>query len=176
MVLRADYNLGRVLTKAGQLKEAHAILEAVRVDYLERYGDTNSSTVKVELWLATGEVRSGDVDAASARLDKLELLAAKFTPLMRAQRSTLRAEIAKARHDDTTMLAARKEAWDTMRAGQGERHPLTAEFGIEYATALAETGHAAEAREVAMPLVPIVAEAFADNANVRKEIARWVTG
>jgi serine/threonine-protein kinase len=176
MVLRADYNLGRVLTKAGQLKEAHAILEAVRVDYLERYGDTNSSTVKVELWLATGEVRSGDVDAASARLDKLELLAAKFTPLMRAQRSTLRAEIAKARHDYTTMLAARKEAWDTMRAGQGERHPLTAEFGIEYATALAETGHAAEAREVAMPLVPIVAEAFADNANVRKEIARWVTG
>ena len=38
------------------------------------------------------------------------------------------------------MLAARKEAWDQMRAGQGEQHPLTAEVGIEYATALAERG------------------------------------
>jgi serine/threonine-protein kinase len=173
MVLRADYNLGRVLTKAGQTKEARPILEAVRIDYLERYGETNPSTVKVELWLAMGEARSGEVDAAAARLDKLELVAAKLTPLMRAQRATLRAEIAKARHDDATMLAARKEAWDVMRAGQGELHPLTAEFGIEYATALADAGRDTEARAVAMPLISIVAEAFADNAGVRREIKRW---
>ena len=173
MVLRADYNLGRVLTKAGQIREARTILDAVRVDYLERYGETNASTVKVELWLAMGEVQTGEIAAAAARLDKLELVAAKFTPLMRAQRATLRAEIAKARHDDATMLAARKEAWDTMRAGQGELHPLTAEFGIEYATALADAGRDAEAREVAMPLISIVAEAFADDSGVRREIRRW---
>ena len=173
MVLRAEYNLGRVLTKAGGLKEARTLLDAVRTDYLERYGEANASTAKAAIWLALDDVRSGDVSAAAALLDKLELSPAKFTPLMSAQRASLRAELAAARHDDATVLAARKEAWDAMRAGQGERHPLTAEFGIAYATALAESGRTADARAVAEPLVPIVAEAFADNADVRRQIARW---
>ena len=91
---------------------------------------------------------------------------------MRAQRDGLRAEIAAARHDDATMLAARKDAWDQMRAGQGEQHPLTAEVGIAYASALAQTGHAADARAVAEPLKGIVADAFADDSVVRRALAR----
>jgi eukaryotic-like serine/threonine-protein kinase len=173
MVMRADYNLGRVLTKAGSVKEAKTILDSVRVDYVERYGEANASTAKAEMWLAYADVRLGDADAAASLLDKVELSPAKFTPLMRAQRDGLRAEIAASRHDEATMLAARKDAWDAMRAGQGERHPLTAEFGIAYATALADTGHAADARAVAEPLKEIVAEAFADDSAVRRQLGRW---
>jgi len=173
MVMRADYNLGRVLTKAGALKEAKTILDSVRVDYVERYGEANASTAKAEMWLGYADVRLGEVDAAATLLDKLELSPAKFTPLMRAQRDGLRAEIAAARHDDATMLAARKDAWDQMRAGQGAEHPLTAEVGIAYAVALAQTGHAADARAVAEPLKAIVAEAFAGNSAVRHELVRW---
>jgi serine/threonine-protein kinase len=173
MVMRANYNLGRVLTKAGMLKEAKTILDSVRVDYVERYGEANPSTAKAEMWLGYADARLGDVDAAAPLLDKLELSPAKFTPLMRAQRDGLRAEIAAARHDDATMLAARKDAWDQMRAGQGEQHPLTAEVGIAYATALAQTGHAADARAVAEPLKAIVMETFADGSAVRRELGRW---
>jgi hypothetical protein len=173
MVLRANYNLGRVLTKSGAAKEAKALLDDVRVELKERYGETNASTVKAAIWLGLADVRSGDVSAAAALLDKLELSSAKFTPLMDAQRSALQAEIAAVRHDEVTMLAARKQAWDAMRAGQGEQHPLTAEFGIAYATALADSGHAADARAVAQPLVPIVAEAFAENSDVKRQVARW---
>jgi len=173
MVLRADYNLGRVLTKSAALKEAKALLEDVRVELKERYGEANASTAKAAIWLGLADVRSGDVSAAAAQLDKLELSSAKFTPLMSAQRSDLQAEIAAARHDDATMLAARKQAWDAMRAGQGEQHPLTAEFGIAYATALADSGHAADARAVAEPLIPIVTEAFAENSEVKRQVTRW---
>jgi eukaryotic-like serine/threonine-protein kinase len=173
MVMRANYNLGRVLTKAGVLKEAKTILDSVRVDFVERYGEENPSTAKAEMWLGYADVRLGNIDAAATLLDKLELSPAKFTPLMRAQRDGLRAEIAAARHDDATMLAARKDAWDQMRAGQGELHPLTAEVGIAYATALAQTGHAADARAVAEPLKAIVSEAFADNSAVRQGLGRW---
>jgi serine/threonine-protein kinase len=173
MVMRANYNLARALTKAGALKEAKTILDSVKVDYVERYGEANPATAKAEMWLGYADVRLGDVDAASALLDKLELSPAKFTPLMRAQRDGLRAEIAAARHDEATMLAARKDAWEQMRTGQGEQHPLTAEVGIAYATALAQTGHAADARAVAEPLKAIVSEAFADDSVVRRELARW---
>ncbi len=173
MVMRADYNLGRVLTKAGSLKEAKTVLDAVRVDYVERYGEANASTAKAEMWLGYADVRLGEVDAAATLLDKLELSPVKFTALMRAQRSGLRAEIAAARHDEATMLAARKDAWDEMRAGQGEQHPLTAEVAIAYATALAQTGHTADARAVAEPLKAVVNDAFADNSEVRRELSRW---
>ena len=173
MVLRADYNLGRVLAKSGSTKEAKALLGDVRVELKERYGEANPSTAKAAIWLGLADIRSGDVSAAAALLDTLELSSAKFTPLMSAQRSSLQAEIAAARHDDVTMLAARKQAWDTMRAGQGERHPLTAEFGIAYATALADAGHAADARAVAQPLMPIVAGAFAENSDVKRQLVRW---
>ncbi len=173
MVLRADYNLGRVLTRSGALREAKALLEDVRVEFKERYGETNASTAKAVIWLGLADVRSGDVSAAAAQLDKLELSSAKFTSLMSAQRSDLQAEIAAARHDDATMLAARKQAWDAMRAGQGELHPLTAEFGIAYAAALADSGHAADARAVAEPLIPIIAQAFAENSEVKRQVMRW---
>ena len=171
--MRANYNLGRVLAKAGSLKEAKTILDSVRVDYRERYGEANPATAKAEMWLGYADVRLGDADAAATLLDGLELSKAKFTPLMRAQRDGLRAEIAAARHDEATMLAARKDAWDQMRSGQGERHPLTAEVGIAYATALAQAGRAADARAVAEPLKAIVADAFAEESVVRRQLARW---
>ena len=43
----------------------------------------------------------------------------------------------------------------------------------EYAAALADSGHAADARAVAEPLIPIVAEAFAENSEVKRQVARW---
>ena len=154
MVLRADYNLGRVLTKAGRTQGSAARCSTACASTISSATARRiASTAKAEIWLGDARCALGDVDAAAALLDKLELSPAKFTPLMRAQRATLRAEIAAARHDDATMLAARKEAWDAMRAGQGEQHPLTAEFGIAYATALADDrAHAADARAVAEPL------------------------
>jgi hypothetical protein len=162
-----------VLTKASDLKEAMRLLEGVRVDYVERYGEADASTAKAELWLGFAQLRAGDADAAGALLRKLDASQAKFTPLMKAQRLTLHAEIAEARHDPETALAARKDAWDAMRTGQGERHPLTAEFGIAYASALASSGRAAQARAIAEPLVSIVAAAFAPGSRVRTEAARW---
>lgn len=108
------------------------------------------------------------MSAAAALLDKLEHSGAKFTPLMNAQRSALQAEIAAARHDDATMLAARKQAWDAMRAGQGEQHPLTAGIRDRVCDGAGGFGSAADARTVAGPLIPIVSQAFAENSEANR--------
>jgi tetratricopeptide (TPR) repeat protein len=173
MVLRADYNLARALTKGGSLKEARTLLDASLTAFVKRYGDANAQTAKAELWIGEVNLRAGDLDAAAAGLKQAESSKAPFTPLMRAQRASLAAGIATARKDSASALASRKQAWDIMREAWGGTHPLTAEYAIAYAVALADGNRAQEARIIALPLVPIVDSAFADDAKVRHELVRW---
>ena len=175
MVLRADYNLARVLTKANALREAKPLLDAVLADYRKRYGEANSNTAKAELWLGEWNLRSGNLDMAAKRLAEIESSKASFSPLMQAQRATLAAGIAAARKDRGAELVARKLAWDVMNKAEsfGAQHPLTAELAIAYAAALDEAGRKDEARAVAAPVLPIFEAAFADNASLRKELPRW---
>jgi len=173
MVLRADYNLARVLTRAGLLKEAKPMLDGAHKEFVRKYGEANASTAKAELWIGVAQLKSGDIAAASASLATLQASKATFTPLMRAQRAAFAADIAAARHDNASELAAREEAWNTMRDARGAEYPLAAEFGIAYAVALADAGRAQDAKAVASPLVAIVDDAFADVALVKRQAARW---
>ncbi len=175
MVLRADYNLARVLTKANALKEAKPLLDAVLVDYVKRYGEANSNTAKAELWLGEWNLRSGNLDMAAKRLADIEASKASFSPLMKAQRATLAAGVAAARKDREGEIASRKLAWSVMKDAKafGVEHPLTTEFAIAYAAALDDAGRKDEARAIAVPALPIVEAAFADDAPVHKVLSRW---
>jgi serine/threonine-protein kinase len=173
MVLRAVYNLARASTKAGALKEARPLLERALTGYRKLYGEANPNTAKAELWLGEWSVRAGDIEAANAELATIESSKAPFSKLLQAQRATLAAEIAAARHDAPTEIARRKQAWDLMRAASGDSHPLTAECAVAYATALARAHRAKEAADVARPAVPIVDAAFAEGSNVRRAASPW---
>jgi len=173
MVLRADYNLARALTRTEALAEAKPLLDSALAGFLKRNGETNASTAKVELWIGKWHLRSGDVAEAEESLKILQAWKAPFTPLMRAQRAAFGADTASARHDTAAALAARKEAWDTMREAWGEQHPLTGEYAIAYASALADAGRAEEGAAIAKPLLPVIDAAFAQGAPVRRELARW---
>jgi len=173
MVLRADFNLARALTRSEALAEARPLLDAALAGFLKRNGEANASIAKVELWIGKWHLRSGDVAEAEESLKILQASKAPFTPLMRAQRAAFGADIASARHDTPTVLAARKEAWNTMREAWGEQHPLTGEYAIAYASALAEVGRAQEAGAIAMPLLPLIEATFAKEAPVQHQLARW---
>jgi len=174
MVLRADYNLARALIKTEALAEAKPLLDTALAGFLKRYGEDNASTEKAELWVGKWQLLSGDDAAAKKSLDRLQASKAPFTPLMRAQRAAFAADIAATRRDSAVVLASRKDAWDAMREAWGEQHPLAGEYAIAYANALADSGHVQEARAIAELQVPVIEAAFARNAPVRRQLARWL--
>jgi serine/threonine-protein kinase len=175
MVVRATYNLARALTKAGALKEAKPMLDAVLADFRELYGGANSNTAKAQLWLGEWNLRAGHADIAARWLADSETSNAVFSPLMQAQRLTLAAGVAAARKDRDTELASRKQAWDTLSRAKsfGPDHPFTAELAIAYAVALDDAGRKDEARAIVMSALPIVEASFAENAPVGRHLSRW---
>jgi serine/threonine-protein kinase len=172
-VLRAEYNLARALIKGGSLKEAKPLLDRALAGFLKLYGEANPATAKAQLWAGEWQLRSGNAMAAAESLTKLQASPAPFTPLLRAQRASFGAEIAAKNRDGTAALAARKDAWEILRQAWGELHPLTAQCAIEYAMALLDAGHRAEAEKVALPALPIVDAAFAADAPIRRMLAPW---
>jgi serine/threonine-protein kinase len=173
MVLRAEYNLARALTRNGELAEAKPMLESVLAESRKRYGEANAATAKAELWLGEWDLRSGEPGAAASRLKELQASAAPMTPLLKAQRAAFAGELASARGERADAVANREQAWNIMRDAWGAGHPLTAEYAVEYATALAEANRGREARAIAEPLVAVIDTTFADDARVRREVMRW---
>jgi len=96
-----------------------------------------------------------------------------FTPLMTARLHALEGDAAEASHDAQAALAARKQAWESMRNAFGDQHPQTAEFAVAYASALADHAHADEAKAFVAPYMPIIDAAMVADAPSRRALARW---
>jgi serine/threonine-protein kinase len=173
LVLRARYNLARVLTEAGRLQPARVQLDLALAGTRARFGEDDTSTAKPELLLADWQLRSGEVDAAADTLALLEKSKARFTPLMLARRETVAAQIASAHGDHAAATGHRLAAFDAMRKKFGERHPLVAEFALAYAQALSEQGRVGDARSLVESLRSMIESTFVDSAPVRSQLARW---
>jgi len=173
MVLRADYNLARVLTRANELREAKPFLDTTLAGMRARYGDNDANTVKAELWLGEWQLRSGDVRAAGESLARVQASKASLNALAVAARATFAADVALAKHDAAAALESRREAWQTLRAANGENHPLTVEKAGAYAAALADVGRVDEAKALITPLLPVF-DAFAPESPARRSVARWL--
>ncbi len=173
MIVRGEYNLARLLTRAGRPDEARAMLDKVLVAYRAKYGETHLNTLKARLLDAEWLLRAGRLDAARSAIDALSAAGDAFDPPTRARLAQLAARLALATDDRAPALEHARDAWTRARGFFGTSHPLIAEPGLLYASALQASGRLDEARAIVAEVRPFVETAFARDAPVRQELARW---
>ncbi|MBX3690719.1 serine/threonine-protein kinase [Dokdonella sp.] len=172
IVLRAEYNLARAATKAGRHDEAAGPLEHVLAEYRRRFGEANFQTAKAEAVAIEGLLgrqRLGEAQALRAAMAE----PASEHRTWRLLLARTDARLALARSDTAAARNAAREAWELSRAQWGESHPLIVEAGVLYATALARSGEADEARELVAQLRPIADAAFVEGAPLRSRLDTW---
>ncbi|ANB16660.1 serine/threonine-protein kinase [Dokdonella koreensis] len=172
-VLRAEYNLARLLLRRGDLAESRGLIDHVQAGYLARYGADDTNTAKARLLDVEWQVRRGDFAAAHERQPAIAAAATAADPYLRARAASVVAEIARHGGDAATEIAQRRAALDALAARLGAAHPLVAELAIRLAAAQADAGQAAAAQALVHDHAAIVEQAFAAGAPVRALLARW---
>jgi serine/threonine-protein kinase len=172
-VLRAKQNLARILLDVHDTARAQPLIEEALAVFRARDGENTLNTVKAEFTLGTFYSMTSRHAELAALLDTLRAATIDFTPLMTARLHALEGDAAEASHDAQAALAARKQAWESMRNAFGDQHPQTAEFAVAYASALADHAHADEAKAFVAPYMPIIDAAMVADAPSRRALARW---
>jgi serine/threonine-protein kinase len=172
-VLRAKQNLARVLLDLHDTARAQPLIDEALAVFRTRYGENSMNTVKAEFALGTLYSMTGRHTELAALLETLHAATIDFTPLMTARLHALEGDAAEASHDAQAALAARRQAWETMRKAFGDQHPQTAEFAVAYASALADHAHTEEAKALVAPYMAVVDAAMVADAPARRALARW---
>jgi len=170
-VLRAEYNLARLLIRAGRLEESRGLLDHVLARYRASLGSAHANTIKAELLDIDWQLQARHIDAAEQALARLlPRIGAADGPL-HARATLLASRLAEARGDAATGLRSASEAWALARSAHGDQHPLVAEYGLAYARALDRAGRRDEAVAIVQPLSRMIADTFAAEAPVRRQLA-----
>ena len=171
LIANGEYNLARLLLKRGKGKEAGELIPHALAIYRERFGEDHGNVIKVELLEAGRLLVQGQLEKAAALSARINASPARLSDVHIARRNALNARIAAAQGDASAALGASKSAWEAIRRGWGEHHPLTLEFGLAYARQLRLNGKVEEAR-VILQSIRDLAPAFLEGAPVRMELAR----
>lgn len=174
-VLRAEYNLARLLVRRGQgLDEARGLLDTVLTGYVARYGADHLNTAKARWLDVEWQIRRGDLAAARRSFAVADALGqARADPLLGARAATLAADLAAGAGDRAAEIVQRRAAFDVLRGRLGAAHPQVAELAIRLAAALADDGQAAAALALVDAHAAQVRATFAEEAPVRRLLARW---
>jgi tetratricopeptide (TPR) repeat protein/predicted Ser/Thr protein kinase len=174
-VLRAEYNLARLLVRRGQgLEEARTLLDGVLTGYVARYGADHVNTAKARWLDVEWQIRRGDFATARERYAvATALAAARADPFLRARAATAAADLARHDGDRAAEIAERRQALEALQARFGPAHPLVAERAIHLAAALADDGQAAAADALVEAHAARVRASFAPGAPVIGLLARW---
>ena len=169
-VLRAEQNLARTLIEQDKLDVAKPLLDQALSLRQAKLGADHPGTARSQLWLAEWWRRRNDLGEAQAVLDVASKSAARFTPLMTAQRLQLTGRVALARDDQPAAREDFRQAREAMISGWGENHPLTAAKTLDFIMALCITGRIDAARNLLERTRPTIEAAFVPASPMRRQL------
>lgn len=171
LIANGEYNLARLLVKQGQFKEAGERNARALAIYRKRFGDDHRNVIKAELLEAERFLDQGQLDKAVLLSTKINASPTRLSDVYIARRDALTARVATGQGDDKRALDASASAWDAIRRGWGDHHPLTVEYGLAYARQLRRSGE--EDRAIAiLQSIKDLAPAFSEGAPIRVELTR----
>ncbi|WP_440225433.1 tetratricopeptide repeat protein [Dokdonella sp. MW10] len=166
-VLRAEYNLARVLTRAGKLADARPLIDRLAKGYAVRMGPTHSNAAKAILLEAEWLTRSGRPDDAARVF--ATLLPSK-DPALLARTHAIASRIALAQGRGGDAIREAEASVESARKAYGEQHPLTAEYRLAEAAVQARLGEAAQARDIAAGIAERIEASFAPSSPQRADL------
>jgi eukaryotic-like serine/threonine-protein kinase len=169
-VLRAEQNLALTLIEQDKLDVAKPLLDQALSLRQAKLGADHPGTARSQLWLAEWWRRRNDLGEAQAVLDVVSKSAARFTPLMTAQRLQLTGGVALARDDQSAAREDFRLAREAMISGWGENHPLTAAMTLDFIMALRTTGRIDAARNLLERTRPTIEAAFVPASPMRRQL------
>ena len=173
-VVRARINLARLLIKRGALAEADELLEAAQRTLAESFPDNRYRWQAAEAQRAMLEAARGQAQSARDRmagaLAALEAMgpSAAFG-LRRARFAAVRLDIDGGDPERALDRIAGIEA--ELPEAFSPHHPIRQILRVLRAQALAALGRAEEARRLADATAPLLAQQFADGAEIRRRAA-----
>ncbi|HET9032201.1 MAG TPA: serine/threonine-protein kinase [Dokdonella sp.] len=171
LIAKGEYNLARLLIKRGRFKEAGKLIPNALAIYRKRFGDDHRNVIRVELLDAERMLDEGNLVGAAAASEKILELPTKLGDIEIARRDLLIARIAAKQGDDKHALQASSSAWEAVRRGWGEHHPLTLEYGLAYAQQLRRNGDLEKAAAI-LQSVKNLAPEFSVGTPLRVELER----
>jgi serine/threonine-protein kinase len=171
LIANAEYNLARLLLKQGRLDEAREHDAQAVAIYRKRHGEDDRNVLKVELLEVERMLDAHSLDDAQALFARVLASPAPLSDPVLARRHALAARIAESRHESAKALDASRLAWQTIRRAWGDHHPLTLEYGLDYARQLSRNGERARAREI-IASVADLAPAFSDRSPLQAALAQ----
>ena len=171
LIANGQYNLARLLLKRGKIKEAGELIPRALAIYRNRFGEDHRNVIKVEMLNAERMLDLGQLDKAAALSARINASSTKLSDVYIARRDALSARIAEGQGDATRALNASKSAWNAIRKGWGEHHPLTFEYGLAYARQLRRSGEEEKATSI-LNTIKDLAPAFSKDSPLREELAR----
>ena len=172
LIANGEYNLARLLVERGQLDEAGEYIQRALAIYRKRFGNDDRNVIKVELLEVERLLDAKRPDEASRLLDQLNTSSVTLSDSILARRHMLTARIAEQRGDIAAALASSSQALQAQSTAWGEHHPLILAYALVTARLLKENGQAERAQALATSVADL-ATAFAEQAPVRKELAKW---
>jgi eukaryotic-like serine/threonine-protein kinase len=169
-VIRAEHNLGRLLTLSDKLSEAMPLIEHAESIRKSRLPADDPDLTRTQMLRAEWLRRSGDLQQSRVLAESLALHAERLPPLANAQRLQLLGRLAVARGDNAQAFADFEQAYMLMNAKRGATHPLSAAFGLDYASALISSNRADDAHRVLGQIAPIIQAAYVDRSPQRRQL------
>ena len=167
---RAGDTLGALIVEnGGANEEARSLLDAAIATYTKSSADSVDLPYP-RLALAHWHFLRGDIDAASALLDRVEAPSAKSNYSVRARAAELRARIAAKQNKTDAAARDYERAFRLVRDKLGANNPQSARYGLLYARSLRSSGRSAEAAALEKELQPIFDAAFPADSAFRREI------
>ncbi len=161
-VLRAKFNLGRVLLRQGQVEAGGALIAPAMQGWAKLYPPEHPNTLgnrllQAEWWMDSGRTADAVVELADIGKHQDKLNARRM-----AWWCELNAVVADADHAHATVLQWRRRALDALAGELGGDHVETAKRRLNYAESLAAAGQAelasAQLEQAARVLLPRLAQ------------------
>jgi serine/threonine-protein kinase len=167
---RAADSLGSLIVENGDAsEEARSLLDAAVATYTKS-GPDNVNLPYPQLALAHWHFLRGDIDAASALLDRVEAPSAKSAHSVRVRAAELRAQIALKQGNADAALRDYERAFHLVRDKLGADNPQSARYGLLYARSLRAVGRSDEAVALEKKLQPIFEAAFPADSAFRRDL------
>lgn len=168
-VLRARFNLGRLLLRNSGRAEAGKLIDSAWADWQRQYQPEHPSSLGNRLLVAEWLLADGRHDEAAAEIRAIAAFGVD-KPNRVAWLASLQGELSAAGGDQHAALAYRRMALHAMVGAHGEQHVETARRRLAYAANLHAVGDLAGARHEFQDAVAVLAPQLAPDAPLRAEI------